>query len=127
MELVEGFLDLSLGGVGVNNVNQSILIFDSLHGLFSVQRVLENSVFIRASDLVGEEGTGRSSVHGLSGEFLCFGSVESVLVVDLVLSLGLSLLVGLGDLLSNLGGGLLGLLGFLLAHCLRDFIKLCFD
>jgi hypothetical protein len=113
----EGISDLGLGGLEINNEDQSVFVFDLLHGLFSIQRVLDDGVFIEAL-LNGEESLSMSSIFALSAEFKSLGLEESGGSVNFVLSGVFSLLVGLGNLGSDLGGlGLVLSLCFLLAHC----------
>ena len=42
VDLSEGISDLGLGGSIINNEDQGVLVFDLLHGLFSVQGVLDD-------------------------------------------------------------------------------------
>lgn len=46
VDLSESISDLGLGGLVINNEDQGVFVFNLLHGLFSIQGMLNDGVFI---------------------------------------------------------------------------------
>ena len=46
VQILAGFLDLRLIGSAVNDENKSVIVFNSLNGAFSTQRMLDNGILV---------------------------------------------------------------------------------